>query len=218
MKTLKDHTKEELASLTDEDTKTLIQLTCAQMGAPLMVPEFPVEPEIKTFEGDINYARITFSVESSELPDVYAAIKDLTIYDVSSWSTRADKIETPLVERINIFSTSYKAQVAEEKSANERLQREYDSKLSEYNDASNGRQEAIDTVSEAIGNAHVFINANTRINDYHKECLSICDNDHNIALNFLRKRYHNEEITLAGIDNTLHPECPDEAMESSSEA
>ena len=201
MKLLEDYTEEELVNITDEQYQYLLQLECANRGIDLIVPEYPKEPEVVKYKGDIVFLQATFNIKKEDKLLFEEAIQNVTLWDVFKYNDDCKVNDSGLdYHEIDIYSPDYHEEVKEDKALSKRKLIEYKRKKAEYDRISKDRQGVINDINSAIYDAKDKHRYNESVKAYYNECIRLSDGNEGIAFGFLLKRFDDEEIKAAGIE------------------
>ena len=212
MKRLEEYTNEELATLTDEQEKDLIDLECAHEGIRLL-PELSPKPKFEKPGPDMTAYHIEdiYLLDMDEANDVLAYInskKSIVTRNYHCYEEYKIRPATaPLtMSTVTGFSDEHHAKVKYERERIKNLEDSWDEEKSKYDEILKSRQDVSKKVQDACQSARTEKSQiNALLNEY-RRYLKLAMNEKEIAQNFLREA-HRDRPEL--VEKVIKAHCDD---------
>lgn len=199
---IKDYTGQEVENLTDEQVQKIINLECADAGAP-MLPERPERPEKLTHKPDMQLYQVGgyygWHVKTPEdAAKILSVLGDVDVWDTeyagSNYNNkRAKKKEgcelTGKVEAINVFSPELWDEVKLEIEAYDAKKKSYDKLLEEYNKADKERNNISEWVWGIVSDARDFKRKREELETFKQSYIDLAEGDLELGDKFFLKAY-----------------------------
>lgn len=198
MKLFNDYTGKEVESLTDEDIQRLINLECADRGAP-MLPPLPVEPKAPEVKPDMTLYQVAYGLYVDNLPDatkIIEAIKSSSaIYDTNYCCGYQYQRATPksladtAMTTSQVFSPEKWGSAENDYAKYEAAKKQYDADIKEYQSAAGERSAVSEYIWGIVSECRRFMNRREQMLGYLQQYIDLAEGDAETGARFFKKAY-----------------------------
>lgn len=217
MKRLADHTPEELLALTEDQVYTLIDVECANVGAPIAgvvpTPPEPCEgkPNVTAYKvvvGDLFFSDMREADDVVEYLMEKRRLKTSSFNGEYSWQGPCHLVQQEdaiTVEQERHWTQEHHDKHKRDLERYKQQKEDYDSNMGDYNSAITKRSTIEDGVWRRVREAQTTANDQAKLRAQFTEYCKIADEDKKLALQFLLKATPYDE---SFVRTTLNMEIP----------
>lgn len=192
MQTIHDLNDDEIATLTDEQVNVLVDIACAQAGAPLLPaePTEPVKPDAKEDQTFYGVAGLYFETAEAAAEVLAVIDKHKTYdYDYKSFGKVAKPGRSYYANEVSstkMFSVGYYDQHRKALEQYEAAKKAFESDKKRYDEAVSARRATVEEVWDIVSRAREIKSEREQIQRSHDRYLELAKGDKEIAFNFLQ--------------------------------
>lgn len=219
MKRLDEYTNEELCALDDEAIVNLVNVECANEGAPLMSVQAPsppskpdAEPDVMCYTVEVRDLRYATAEEAQTVANFLNNTRRLTTESIgkSSWGPPYQLVphdSEPTVKTERHWTAAYYHANQKELEAYDEAKGKFETEQREFRKLREARDTVCRNVTARIDEARDDLRLRERIRTQFEEYCALASGDRELALTFLLKTGRfNEDI----VRTTLNMELPKE--------
>jgi hypothetical protein len=212
IKLLGDYKGWELEALSDEAVQRIVDLECAEAGAPLTPTRVaPLEPFKHQYDVKLYKVGGLYVQSMAEAESLRAALRSISLWDLtSSWKHGYQNYAKPSVDELEISPVdTYSLGALDIKkdalARHEEAKKAHEKDTEDYDRAVNARGAVSESVWRVVQNAWSFKNQRERLRTELDRYIALADGDGAIGLRFFEKAYGDYRIYLRArvTDGTL---------------